>query len=148
MDSVTFSVSGVEQLIKRLHTLEEKVQKKVLNPALRAGAKLVAPEVRKNAPKGPTRKVKGETVRGGALRRSIKVRAMKRKKYRVGINVMIGKGFFKGKTWYGGVIELGAPNRKIKGQHFMRRAYESKREEVVQKVSNMILAGILAQAKS
>src|SRR4051812_17863762 len=98
-----------------------KVQKKVLRPAMRDGLKLVAAEVRTQAPLGET----------GRTRGAVKVRALKqRRRDSVAFEVNIsGKvpGLIKpsqgGPVFYPAVVEYG--RQDMPPNPFMRRSYES-----------------------
>jgi HK97 gp10 family phage protein len=146
---VTFTLSGVEAILKRLRTLEPKVAKKVLRQALRKGAKRVQARVKQLAPSGPS----------GQVRRAIKVRAGKRsRKGTIRVNVQIGKGDFQGTTFYGAFTEYGTKRsgtghkgqRRMngqKGQHFMERAFQQEEGPTRNLIISEIQAGIEREAK-
>lgn len=84
-------------LEEKLKNLPAAAAKKVIRHALREGAKVVAAKAIELAPKVT-----------GTLAQAIKVRAVKRsRKKRIGINAIIGEGWFKGKTFYAGFVEFG-----------------------------------------
>lgn len=86
-----------------------RVRDLVLRRALRAAGKIVLARARELAPVRATRKKKdGTRVRGGTLRRSLRVRAMKRtRKGRIGVVVQSAAGNFGGKAFYTGLQEFG-----------------------------------------
>jgi HK97 gp10 family phage protein len=146
---VTFTIQGLEAILKRLRTLEPRVAKKVLRQALRKGAKRVQARVKQLAPSGPT----------GQVRRAIKVRAGKRtRKGSVRVNVQIGKGDFQGVTFYGAFTEYGTRRSGTghkgqrrptgqKGQHFMERAFHQEEGPTRNLIIAEIQAGIEREAK-
>lgn len=136
----------------KLNALDKKVRLKVVSKALRAGAKVIQQRAKANAP-----------VRTGILKRAITVRASKyigkRKKQRgeVAINAQIGAGNFKGKTFYGAFQEFGWKSgwrgqkrgrKQIEGKHFMQRAGDQSKSEVLAVILSTLKAGIEEAAKS
>jgi HK97 gp10 family phage protein len=119
-DHVRFEVRGDRELKRKLNQLANKEVKKIVRQAMRAGAKVILPRARANAPVGAT----------GNLRRAIKVRAAKRSRKYIGINVTLGKGFFQGDEFYGAFQEFGwktgkrksSNRREVPGKHFFERA--------------------------
>ena len=90
-------VTGEFELDKKLSTMEAKAQKKVARKALRTAAKsIIVPDARAMVPEDTS-----------DLRRSIKAKAMRRSRTRVGINVLAGDGFYKGNQYYSGFVEFG-----------------------------------------
>lgn len=152
------TLKGFKQLEKKLLGLEKKVAKKLVRRALRDGAKIIHQEARLRVP-----------VKTGRLRRSIKVKAAKkRKKHQVAIIVQCGEGDFVGDTFYGGMIEFGyekvpvyrgsdgrfrsakrgtQPTTTVPPQPFMRPAFDSKKGAAVSAIENTLSAGIVSVAK-
>ena len=130
---------GIKEIDRKLKRLDAKFGKKVVRKALRTGAKMVADEARRQAP-----------VDSGTLRSAIKVKAQKRSRKSIGINVIVGEGFFIGKTFYAGFIEFGAPGHKMFGKGrapldaapFMRPAYDRTKNQARDRVLQQILAGL------
>ena len=61
----------------------------------------------------------------GALRRSLKIRALKRSrknKHTVGVRVVTGEDFFKGEQFYGAFLEFGTA--LISARPFLRPAHD------------------------
>lgn len=106
-------VEGFKEITKALSVLEVNIQKKVLRSAMRKNLKPLLAESKKNAPKV-----------SGDLRKSLRLKAGKRKKHKFSINVMVGKKNFVGKTFYGAMVELGT--KKMKARHFMKAAFDAK----------------------
>jgi HK97 gp10 family phage protein len=121
-DHVRFEVRGAKELKRKLDELADKEVKKIVRQAMRAGAKVILPKAKAYAPVGAT----------GNLRRAIKVRAAKRSRKYIGVNVTLGEGFFIGDAFYGAFQEFGwktgkrksAKRRQVGGKHFMQRAAE------------------------
>ncbi len=76
---IDFDLRGDKEFIKALRELGLAGQKKVGRQALRKGVKLIADEIKANI-----------AVESGALRRTVKVRSMKRSRVRIGAFVKIG----------------------------------------------------------
>jgi len=107
-------VTGDKALDKTMATMEAKVQKKVARHAMRVAAKsIILPAAKRRVP-----------VLSGALKRSLKVKAMKRSRSRIGVAVEAGDGFFKGEQYYSGMVEFGW--KSAPAHPFLRPAgYES-----------------------
>lgn len=122
-------VTGDQAILARLRALPPKTQRKVVRPALRAAAKVIHGEARQLVP-----------VLSGKLMRSLKVRAQKRRRGSIGVNVQTGKKFFRGPTFYGGFVEYGT--KKMEGRHFMqdafRRTAAGQREATMQAIARGI----------
>lgn len=106
------SIAGLPELQANLASLPERVQRKVLGPALREGGQVILKRTRQNAPR-----------LSGDLAKSYKLRAAKRsrKNKSVTLQITTGKTLFSGKTFYGGFIEYGTA--KMRGRHFMAQAF-------------------------
>lgn len=76
----------------------------------------------------------------GQLRDSLKVRAMKSKKGRIGVVVQTREGDYKGKTFYGAFIEYGTS--KMAAKPYMRPAFDTKKQESQDIVTNEIRLGL------
>lgn len=133
---VTVSVQGDKQLIARLKKLRTTDANKMIRKGLRAGAKVVQRATVAQSPVGPGRKDR----KPGTLKRSFKVRAMKRKLGRIGILVQSGKGFFKGETFYSGFVvlghkvgsrTLGNARSQVAANEFMKRAADKSAPEAI-----------------
>lgn len=91
-------LTGSPELNQKLRGLRGPRQKAAIRKASRVALRPVADRAKSNAPK-----------RSGRLRRSIKVRAMKRSRSRIGARVTSSgtDHNFKGRTFYGGFQEFG-----------------------------------------
>jgi HK97 gp10 family phage protein len=151
MAKLELKVTGLKEVEAALKTLPARVAKKVLRQAMRKGQKIVQAEVKALAP-----------VRTGATRKAVKVRAGKRKKDTVRINVQIGKGDYKGATYYAAFPEYGTKGSGRKGkhgtegaqtgrggqraQHYMKRAFEAAGQRAADTTMEAIVAGIENEA--
>lgn len=143
-DHIRFEVRGGAQLKRHLDQLADVEIKKILRKAMRAGAKVILPAARANAPVGAA----------GRLRKAIRVRAAKRSRKYIGMTVTVGKELFKGDEFYGAFQEFGwktgkrrSPNRKqIAGKHFLQKAGEQKGKAAGNTVIAIIWQGIRARA--
>lgn len=117
MADAILDVKGDKELIAALRGLEPKLLKKAFRRTFRVLGKIAADATRANVP-----------VKTGALKRSVKVRAVKRtRKGTVGVNVISG-GKLAGAEYYGHFVEYGT--KKMAARRFMRHAYESKVAEM------------------
>ena len=129
-----FKLTGLKEIDKALSSLEPKLQKKVLRQAMRKAMKIVAAEAKENAP-----------VDEGTLKASIKVKAGKKTRNAISINVQSGEGDFKGDTYYASFIEYGTSKRPA--TPFMRPAFDSKAKEAKDLAIKEILDGVERESK-
>ena len=119
-------VFGVKELDRQFQKLPQNVQRKMLRSSFRSSAKLVA------------RKAKNKTpVLRGDLRRGIKVRAGKRSRNSVSINVGVDTSSLQttdpGKTdFYAAFVELGT--KHIEAESFLRNALTEEEKKVLQNI--------------
>ena len=131
---MTFKLTGVKELDNALRQFEPKLVKKIARKVVRKAAKPVQESAQRRV-----------RVKTGRLKRSIKVRALKRSrknKHRVGVRVITGEGFFQGSTFYGGFIEYGTKNMRKKP--FMRPAMDEN-HETVRRVFQSEIAALIPQ---
>jgi HK97 gp10 family phage protein len=132
-----FEIFGVDPVKKAFKRLEKNVARKVIRKALREAAKPVQADAKRRAP-----------FDTGLLRKAIKVRAMRKKRGRIGIITITGQGDYKGDTFYGAFQEYGAQNTgrsrtaNIPAKHYMKGAYDSKKDTARAIATSEILAGI------
>lgn len=113
---VTVDIKALEAALK---ALEPKVEKKILKKGMRTGMKLIQQAAKEKAP-----------VDTGLTKKGIKVRAAKRSRKGIGIDVTIGEGDYKGETYYAAFLEYGTS--KMAPKPFMRPAYDSKKAQAEQ----------------
>lgn len=120
---------GDVQLKKKLQTLSRIQKRKAVRVASRQSAKPLLQRTKELAPK-----------RTGVLKQSIKLRASRKSRVRVGVNIIIrkkdwqkyadkkvAKGKIKAssvKRYYASFVEFGLNKRHYEGRHFMKRAAE------------------------
>jgi cell division protein YceG involved in septum cleavage len=136
---------GQAELTRRLNALPEKVMKKVLSPAVRAGAKAIAEGVKQYMP-----------TDSGAARRAITVRAAKRSRKKQVKSLVLFKtdkvraasrkksapeGFF-----YPAVLEYGSRKLGRMPVAPMRRGGQSRRDEADRAITDTIRQGIRREA--
>ena len=145
MAGVSVKLVGMDAALRKLRTLPKKVQGKIIRPALRAAAKIGQTEARRLAP-----------IKGGLLRKNIRVRAAKRKRGRIGVVFQNIGGDYKGETYYAafqefgyriGPRKLGTARTEVPGKHFMEQAGKNKEKAMVQTVQMMMEAGVIQEAK-
>lgn len=135
----SFSITGHQELQRRLSTLKASLARKIVSRAMRQGAKHVLAKSKALAP-----------VKTGALKRSLKVRALKtRRKGVTGVAVQTGTreelGIpAKSKAYYPAALEFGSENMPAKS--YMRAALESQRGIVIRTIENELAIGIEAAA--
>jgi HK97 gp10 family phage protein len=115
-----------KQLARKLAKLERAARNKVVRKGIREGAKIILKPARKAAPK-----------RTGLTRKAIKTKVMKRKKDRIGLNVQIGKGEYKGETFYAAFVEFGT--RRMKARPFLGPAYYKYRRKAMKVTERVML---------
>lgn len=126
---MALEVNGIEELKKLFEEHLPSEAKKAMRMAAKEGAKIVAADAKAKVPRDT-----------GALRQSIRVRAIKRSRVKVGSRVVTGEGFFKGDTYYGGFVEYGT--HKMKAQPFLRPAADENRERVIREFGKFLRASI------
>lgn len=111
MATATVILTGSKELQARLAALPSNVQKKLARHALRAAAKQIQADAIRFAPEGETHELKD----------GIKVRAMKRSRTRIGVQVFIDTTT-QPTRFHAAFTEFGT--RKESPQPFMRPAFE------------------------
>lgn len=112
---MSMTLEGDEALKKLFRDTLPREARKAVKQGARKGAKVVAESAKIKAPR-----------ESGELRRSIKVRALKRTRTgKLGAVVLTGDGFFKGDQFYAGFIEYGTVN--MPAQPFLRPAADENR---------------------
>jgi HK97 gp10 family phage protein len=126
----------VRQIIKKLEELPEEIQSKAAKKALRPAANLIRDAAKSNAPVGGYNPyTSGEG--GVSLKDSIKVFSLRKSKRALFVgpkmpkNVRTGK-VKKGFPYYAHWVEFGT--RHMVGKGYMRRAYDTKKTEALEKI--------------
>lgn len=139
---VDLEITGFEHVIKQFSTLDGKIQKKALRPALRAGAKVIQKSAKSKAPR-----------LSGRLRKFIKVKSLKRSRGQIGVAIQTGTRLElqiprDEQGYYPFSIEFGTKN--VKKQPYMKPALREKRNEAtaaVGKKLEMMIDKILKASK-
>jgi len=113
---VDAKVDGMEELLKKLRILPEKVQKNVISGAVRAGAKPMSAEAKLLVPKDT-----------GTLKKSIGI-VKRRSKDKNILHFSVTPRIKKG-GWIAHFLEFGTI--KMSAKPFMRPAFEKKGEEAI-----------------
>lgn len=121
------TLQGDKKLIKKLNKLAKKDIQKAIRKGTRAGAKEVATAARSAAP-----------VDSGALKRSIKVRALPRSRVRIGHRVVVGQNF-QG-DFYGGFIQYGT--KHISADPYLTRAVQSSGKKAAEATARTIASEV------
>lgn len=138
-------ITGLKECLKRLESLDHKVQKKILRKSLRQGAKLPLTLAKATAP-----------VRTGFLKKSLKVRSGRGRKGIIRILVGTGAKWFKGAAFYAAFVifgykvgsrKLGDKRKQVAPNPFLSNAYEQTKHQVVNTTRNSILSEIAKETK-
>lgn len=113
---------GLEAFFADLDKLEAKVRNKAIRKGHRAGAKLLAGEVKAESP-----------VESGRTKRSVRVRAGKRKKNLIITNVEITGDHDEPMI---GFVEFGTKDQEA--DPFIRRSVAKKRDEVIDTIADEV----------
>lgn len=128
--SGTIQIRGGEELAAALESLGPAMEKKILRSAMREAAKPMLADAKRRAP-----------VLTGAMRKSLKIKAMKRRSNgQVGVVIATEKGFFKGETFYGAFHEFGT--KKMPARPFIRPAFEANKAQAIRIVGEAIKIGL------
>ena len=135
------SLLGDAELARKLHALPEKVERKVIRQAIRKGGQPILRDAKANANKLT-----------GAMAKNIKLRAMKRKRGRIGVRIQTGTRLEMGISadegyYYPAIVEFGdgATRRAFR---FMRRALDSNQHASMTVMRDEIAKGIEREAAS
>lgn len=94
-------LQGVPEMLRALKNIDENIANKWARTALRNAAKIVANACRADAP-----------VKSGKTKEAIKVRAGKRSRVRVSMNVVLSSKLFPKGGFYLGFVDRGHKTRK------------------------------------
>lgn len=131
-------ITGSKRLTRMLNALGSKQARAFHRKAIRTAAKVVLAEAKRRSP-----------VRTGKLRSSLTVKALKRSRKGIGVQVTQKEGAFKGEAFYGSFVEFGYrrgkrrkeyrrkgglqdTRKKIPGQWTMRAAGIAKEDEAIE----------------
>jgi HK97 gp10 family phage protein len=126
---MSIAIKGAKELERKLLSFEPKLAKKIVRTALRDGAKLILEAAKANVP-----------VATGALRDSLKVRAMRKRRFTYGIMVATAAGWFKGEQFYGAFVEFGTS--RLAARPFVRPAFDSEKDAAEKTIVDGIRQGI------
>jgi len=125
----TFEMTGLDKFQKKLMSMEKNLQHKVVRTALREEMKEFQSDAKAYAPKDD-----------GQIKKNIKVRASKRSRKSIGINVSLHKDTFKD-NYYGAFQEFGTS--KIKPKGFLRQSFDSNVESSMQSMEATLIKAML-----
>jgi HK97 gp10 family phage protein len=126
--------------MRSLQNIERKIARKVIKQSTRAAGKIVHARVKADAP-----------VRSGALRKSIKLRALRRSRSAQGVRIITGDrktlGIAAGATgYYPAAIEYGT--RRTPARPFIRPAFEITKGAASMTLRRELAEGIEREARS
>ena len=132
----SFEVIGLNLIERKLKNMEPKLAKKIVRSSLRKAAKPVLQAAKANCP-----------YLSGDLKKSLKVRALKKRKhsYAVGVSSSNKKHWYKGDQFYAAFIEFGT--NKMPARPFLRSAYDTQGERARKILINELKAGIAGATK-
>jgi HK97 gp10 family phage protein len=149
--NITMEIIGGKELFAALDTLPIAVANRVERQGLKEAAKLVVDRAKMLCPvwAGVFLKSIGESRLGntkavpGLLRASIKAMPGIRKKGFISIVVGTAEGWFRGKTFYGGIVEFGGTRRNYPAKPFIRPAFDSQREWILNRIISSINSALV-----
>ena len=118
--------NGIEDFKKALEALDKKLRNRVITQAMRAAAKVLANEIKSRAP-----------VETGGTKKSVKVRAGKRKKDQISMRVEVSGG--SGEAFVG-FLELGTKHNAA--NPFVRNSTADKRDDCLDLMFSQITKAI------
>ncbi|MGE0193556.1 MAG: HK97-gp10 family putative phage morphogenesis protein [Planctomycetota bacterium] len=136
--SMVVTFAGDKELEAAFNALALGAQKKVFRPALRAGGKVILAAIKARVPR-----------KTGNLRKSIKLRASRRSRKRIGVAVFVDKGILaprptpkranpgRKEWWHPAHLELGYVRKTKTGtfvvppQSFIRAGFDSVKEQAM-----------------
>lgn len=145
-------ITGDRKLNRMLSSLTSAKARALHRKAVRKAAKPILEQAKATAP-----------VKSGALRRSLTIRATRRSRKSIGVQVTQKDGMFKGDQFYGGFQELGwklgkrtsqtrrkagsDKRKKIPGKWFMRGAGTEKQDEAIEIYESELKTFIESEAR-
>ena len=140
------SIAGLADLERNLLDFPDRVAKKILGGAIRAGAVVIQKEARSLAPvsPGPHKVGKGTKsvlVQPGHLKKNIKVRLAPRKSREVPITYWV---YVSKKAWYWRFPEFGTS--KAGARPFLRPAFDTMKEKATERIREYMAARIEKEA--
>ena len=129
MAGQAFWIKADRRLLTNLRTLGPKIAGKITRESARAAAKEVLAVLKPMLPK-----------KTGATRKLARVRAMKRKKGRIGFNVLIANKGDSLDTFYAPFVDLGTT--RIQARRNVRKAFEKSDEKAAETMREGIRRGI------
>lgn len=126
---MSVKIEGAKELEKKLLSFEPKLGRKIVRQALRKAAKPILAKAKSLVP-----------VRTGALKKSLRIRALKKRKHRYGVMVATSEGWFVGMEFYGAFVEFGTD--KITAQPFVRPAFDAEKANAERIIRTELRKGI------
>lgn len=136
----SYVVTGWKELDRKLRRMDAAVGRKIVRQSIRAEMKQIQTEMKVGAPRGVT----------GNLRRSIRLKAMRRSRKGFGYNVILSARAFprpEKKLFYPPFVERGThkTKRKQKAQFFMKKVFDKTKKGAIDHVRELIRARIYTE---
>lgn len=143
--------NGLNELSRNIKKLKSEIRNRIVKKGLSAGARVVLAEAKRQAPKDSglletqviQLRERNKTVVKIGVSQKLKYRRIK--KFSQAISRRHGKGKRDSNAFYWRFIELGTS--KMPANPFLRRSFESKKEEAAQKAIDVMLNDIEKIAK-
>jgi len=126
---ITLNIEGAKELERKLLSFEPKLGRKIIRQALRNAAKPILNAAKANVP-----------VDTGDLKKSLKVKAMRKRRHSYGVMIATSVGWFAGNEFYGAFLEFGTS--KMAARPFVRPAFDTEKENAEKIIKNDLQHGI------
>lgn len=140
MARLNLELLGADELVAKLRAFPEVIEKKIVRQAIRKAVKPIMATAKENAP-----------VDTGKMRDTIRLRALKRRRNRVGFAIITGTreelGIPSDYEWYyPSIVELGDGTGNHPPTRFLRNAMDAHRESALAQLRMDIGRGIEREA--
>ena len=126
---MNIKIEGAKELERKLVSMEPKLARKHVMRTLRMAARPILTRAKALVP-----------VETGALKKSLKIRALKKRKHSHGVMVATSKGWFAGDEFYGAFVEFGT--NRTPSHPFVRPAFDAEKKNAERIIAAELRKGI------
>lgn len=148
MDNGSVKIVGMKELGDTLRLLSNQMEKKIIQAAARAGAKVIRDEVERRAPRDTGELAQSVTVKAYRVSRTGNFKVLVGVKY-VRKNAAKRKKSTEAAGSYAFWVELGRPGKgghtHQAAQPFLRPAFDTKKDEAARVFGDKVMEGIKAE---